>query len=80
LWRTVSLYGVKAGLTKRVYPHLLRHTCATLMMKNKANVRHIQEMLGHENLGTTQVYLSVTATDLKEVHRKCHPRERNREA
>jgi len=76
LWRMVSLYGAKAGLKRKVYPHLLRHTCATLMMKNKANLRHIQEMLGHESLGTTQVYLSVTAADLKAAHRKYHPRER----
>jgi integrase/recombinase XerD len=49
------------------------------MLKNKANIRHIQELLGHATLGSTQVYTSVTITDLKEVHSKCHPREKDRE-
>jgi len=72
----VRRYARKAKLGKRVTPHTLRHSCATLMMRNKANLRHIQELLGHACLNTTQVYTSVTITDLKEAHRKYHPRER----
>ena len=69
----------KAKIKKNITPHTFRHTCATLMLKNKANIRHIQELLGHATLGSTQVYTSVTITDLKEVHSKCHPREKDRE-
>jgi len=69
----------RAKIKKNITPHTFRHTCATLMLKNKANIRHIQELLGHATLGSTQVYTSVTITDLKEVHSKCHPREKDRE-
>jgi integrase/recombinase XerD len=50
-----------------------RHTCATHMMKNGAPVRHIQELLGHESLESTQIYTRVTINDLKAVHMKYHP-------
>ncbi len=78
IWRMVKQYGRKAGLGKNVHPHTFRHTCATLMMKNKANIRHIQELLGHQSLLSTQVYTAVSITDLKEAHQKYHPRERER--
>lgn len=67
----------KARVKKNISPHTFRHTCATLMLRNKANIRHIQEMLGHSSLNSTQVYASVSITDLKEVHSRCHPRERD---
>jgi integrase len=53
----------------------LRHTCATHMVCNGANVRHVQEMLGHVSLDTTQIYLHLSITDLKEAHARSHPRE-----
>ena len=62
-----------AGIKKRVTTHGLRHTCATHMLRNGAPVRHIQEMLGHESLETTQLYTHVTINDLKEVHSRFHP-------
>lgn len=74
----VRKYAKKARLGKPVTAHTLRHTCATQMMRNKANLRHIQELLGHACLTTTQVYTSVTIADLKEAHQKYHPRERER--
>jgi integrase/recombinase XerD len=74
----VRRYAKKAKLGKPVTAHSLRHTCATQMMRNKANLRHIQELLGHACLTTTQVYTSVTISDLKEAHKKYHPRERER--
>jgi integrase/recombinase XerD len=49
------------------------------MLRNNANIRHIQEMLGHSSLDSTQVYASVSITDLKEVHSRCHPREKDKE-
>jgi len=66
-----------AGIQKPVTPHTFRHTCATHMIRNRANVRHVQEMLGHKNLNTTEQYLHLTITDLKEAHHRFHPREKD---
>lgn len=76
--KVVGKYATLARITKKVTPHTFRHTCATLMLKNRANIRHVQELLGHASLETTKVYTAVTVTDLKEIHRRCHPRERDR--
>ena len=69
----VRKYIVKAGIEKKGACHLFRHSCATLMLEGGADIRYIQELLGHEHLSTTQIYASVTLTKLKEVHEKCHP-------
>lgn len=66
----------EAGIKRRITPHLLRHTCATLLLKGRADIRHIQELLGHKSLSSTQIYTRVEISDLKKVHAKCHPRER----
>jgi len=79
VWELVKHYAKKARITKAISPHTFRHTCATLMLRNKANIRHVQELLGHACLTSTQVYTSVSITDLKEVHKKCHPREKDKE-
>lgn len=65
-----------AGITKRVYPHLIRHTCATHMTQNGAPIRCVQELLGHSSINTTQVYTHLTIQDLKKAHARYHPRER----
>jgi site-specific recombinase XerD len=70
-------YRRAAGLSQPVTPHTFRHTCATHMIRNRANIRHVQEMLGHVNLNTTQQYLHLTITDLKEAHHRFHPREKD---
>lgn len=79
IWEIVKSYAVKAKMKKNISPHTFRHTCATLMLRNNANIRHIQELLGHASLDSTQVYASVSINDLKEVHARCHPREKDRE-
>lgn len=72
----IKLHTRKAGLKKHVTCHVWRHTCATHLVQNNANLRHVQEMLGHRSLTTTERYLQLTVTDLKQAHRKFHPREK----
>ena len=76
----IEKYARKAKIKKHVTCHLWRHTCATHLLKNNANLRHVQEILGHRSLATTERYLRLTITDLKEAHRKFHPREKSTRA
>lgn len=76
--RIVDLAARRAGLQKTVKPHRLRHACATHMLQGGADVRHIQRLLGHSSLSTTEVYTRVEIGDLKAVHKRFHPRERGR--
>jgi integrase/recombinase XerD len=71
----VSLAAKLAGIEKRVTPHVLRHSCATHMLRRGANVKHLQSLLGHTSLDTTQLYTRVEVSDLAKVVRRCHPRE-----
>jgi integrase/recombinase XerD len=71
----VEKYARLAGVKKHVTCHLWRHSCATHLVKNRANLRHVQEIMGHRSLATTERYLHLTITDLKAAHRKFHPRE-----
>lgn len=71
----IEKYAKLAGVKKHVTCHLWRHTCATHLVQNKANLRHVQEIMGHRLLTTTERYLHLTIADLKEAHRKHHPRE-----
>jgi integrase/recombinase XerD len=75
VWRVVKKYSALAGLTKPVSTHSFRHTCATHMMRNGASIRHLQEMLGHTSIDSTQIYTQVTITDLRAAHHRFHPRE-----
>lgn len=76
LRKRLHRYVKQAKLNKTVTPHVFRHTCATHLIQQKANIRCVQEILGHKSLDTTQKYTQITITDLKEAHAKCHPRER----
>jgi integrase/recombinase XerD len=71
----INRYVRRLNLKKHVTCHLWRHSCATHLLKNNANLRHVQEMLGHKSLATTERYLRLSVADLKEAHRKFHPRE-----
>jgi integrase/recombinase XerD len=79
VWELIKNYAKAARIKKNVHPHTFRHTCATAMLKNKADLRVIQELLGHASLNSTQIYTHISITDLKEIHKKCHPRERDKE-
>ncbi len=74
LWQIVRRRARESGLEANVYPHLLRHSFATHLLSNGADLRIIQEMLGHSDISTTQVYTHVDQQRLKAVHRKFHPR------
>lgn len=65
-------YGLKAGILKNMHAHTLRHSFATTLLTNGADIRIIQELLGHASITTTQVYTHVTNPKLKEAHKKFH--------
>jgi integrase/recombinase XerD len=74
VWQIVREIATGAGLEPNVYPHLLRHSFATHLLSHGADLRVIQELLGHADISTTQIYTHVDQTRLKSVHKKYHPR------
>jgi integrase/recombinase XerD len=74
LWMLVEKYGRRSGLLKGISPHVLRHCFASHMLSGGADLRVVQELLGHADVSTTQVYTHVDAERLKSIHRKHHPR------
>ena len=74
LWMLVEKYGRRSGLLKRVSPHTLRHCFATHLIGGGADLRVVQELLGHSDISTTQIYTHVDQDRLKAIHRKHHPR------
>lgn len=75
--KVTALYAQEAGLP-HVYPHVLRHTCATHLLGGGASIRHVQQLLGHRQLRSTAIYTRVGVKDLAGVITRCHPRERKR--
>ena len=75
-WLIVRAAGDRAGLQGRLYPHVLRHSCATHMLDHGADIRVVQELLGHSSLSTTQVYTKVSPERLRAVYDAAHPRAR----
>ena len=73
--RVVKHYAIKAGITRKVTPHVVRHSFATDLLSNGADLRSVQALLGHANIATTQIYTHVTDSHLREVHKKFHSRK-----
>ncbi len=78
--RIVRKAAKRAGIEKRTTPHTLRHSCATHLLQEHADIRQIQKLLGHKKLSTTEIYTHVEISDLQEVIARCHPREKERAA
>lgn len=78
-WQIIRETALRAGITKKISPHMLRHSFATHLLARGADLRSVQLMLGHADIATTQIYTHVDSGRLQEIHRKFHPRSRKKE-
>lgn len=74
--RIIKYYAIKAGISKKVTPHIIRHAFATDLLQNGADIRSVQALLGHANINTTQIYTHVTDKGLHEIHKAFHGKNR----
>jgi integrase/recombinase XerD len=73
----VKRVAAKAGISRAITVHTIRHCSATHMLNHGADIRYVQELLGHASVSTTQIYTHVSIAKLKQTHARCHPRERD---
>ncbi|MBQ2592589.1 MAG: site-specific tyrosine recombinase XerD [Candidatus Riflebacteria bacterium] len=74
IWKVIKKYSLMAGISHDISPHVFRHSCATHLLEGGASIMAVQEILGHVDVSTTQIYTHLTTKDLKNIHKKTHPR------
>jgi len=74
MWELIKKYAIRIGASATVSPHTMRHSFATHFLANGADLRYVQEMLGHASIATTEIYTHVDPERLKAIHKKFHPR------